>query len=143
MFEIGEKPVNCVSRWRFVESAVVPDKAVLEFSCDRTSAVYVLIVAVEKPAEEVWLVVYSCSPPASGANTSYSSRNPKSRCSNSGTVSVAAAFKNSLTEASFCRALELLDTVSKPCCFARDAFYDRLTKRKHLYITWICSNPSV
>ena len=33
VFEIGEKPVNCVSRWRFVESAVVPDEAVLEFSC--------------------------------------------------------------------------------------------------------------
>jgi len=29
MFEISEKPVNSVSGWRFVESAVVPDKAVL------------------------------------------------------------------------------------------------------------------
>ncbi|WP_277543565.1 hypothetical protein, partial [Haloarcula laminariae] len=26
-----------------------------------------------------------------------------------------------------CRALELVDIVSKPCCFARDAFYDRLS----------------
>jgi len=66
VFEIGEKPVNCVSRWRFVESAVVPDEAVLEFSCDRTSTVDVLIVAVQKAAKEVWWFVNSCSPPASG-----------------------------------------------------------------------------
>ena len=31
-----------------VESAVVPDKAVLEFSCNRTCSVDVLVVAVEK-----------------------------------------------------------------------------------------------
>ena len=46
-----EKPVNGVSGWRFVESAVVPDKAVLEFSCDWTSAVDVLVVAVQKAAK--------------------------------------------------------------------------------------------
>lgn len=46
VFEISEKPINSVSRGRFVESAVVPDKAMLEFSCDWTSAVDTLVVAV-------------------------------------------------------------------------------------------------
>jgi hypothetical protein len=32
VFEIGEKPVNRVSGWRFVEPAVIPDETVLEFS---------------------------------------------------------------------------------------------------------------
>ena len=118
VFEISEKPINSVSRRGVVESAVVPDKAMLEFSCDWASAVDVLVVAVQKAAKEVWWF----------ANTSYSSKSSKSRYSNSGTVSVAAAFKNSLTEASFYRDLEFVDTVSKPCCFARDSFYDRLTK---------------
>ena len=127
VFEIGEKSVNGVSEWQFVESAVVLDKAVLKFLCNWTSAVDVLVVAVQKAAKEVYWFVDSCSPPASGANTSYSSRKSKSRRSSSGTVSVATAFKNSLTEDTFCRASELVDTVSEPCCFARDAFYDRLT----------------
>ena len=39
VFEIGEKAINRVSGWRFVESAVVPDEAVLNFSCNRTRAV--------------------------------------------------------------------------------------------------------
>jgi len=64
VFEISKKSVNGVSRWRFVESTVVPDKAVLEFSCDWTSAVDVLVVAVQKAAKEVWWFVDSCSPPA-------------------------------------------------------------------------------
>jgi len=46
VFEIGEKAINSVSRWGFVESTIVPDKAVLEFSCNWPSAVDVLIVAV-------------------------------------------------------------------------------------------------
>ena len=66
VFKISKKPVNSVSGRRFVKSAVVPDKAVLEFSCDWTSAVDVLVVAVEKATEEVWWFVDSCSPPASG-----------------------------------------------------------------------------
>ena len=66
LFEIGEKPVNSVLGWRFIESAVVPDKAVLEFSCDWTSAIDILVVAVQKAAKEVWWFVNSCSPPASG-----------------------------------------------------------------------------
>ena len=60
------------------------------------------------------------------ANTSYSSRNSNSRYSNNGTVSVAAAFKNSSTEATSCRVAVVLDTLSAPCCFVRDAFYDTL-----------------
>ena len=66
VFEISEKPVNGVSGWRFVESAVVPDKAVLELSCDWTSTVDVLVVAVQKAAKEVWWFVNSCSPPLRG-----------------------------------------------------------------------------
>ncbi|WP_434523266.1 hypothetical protein [Halorubrum sp. AS12] len=46
VFEIGEKAVNRVPRRRFVESTVVPDEAVLEFSCNRTCAVDILVVAV-------------------------------------------------------------------------------------------------
>ncbi len=51
MFEVGDKPVNRVSIWWFVESAVVPDKTVLEFSCYRTCAVDVLVVAVQEAAK--------------------------------------------------------------------------------------------
>ena len=66
VFEIGEKPVNGVSGWRFVESAIVPDKTVLKFSCNWTRAVDILVVAVQKAAKEVWWFVNSCSPPRSG-----------------------------------------------------------------------------
>ncbi len=126
VFEVGEKPVNRVSGWRFVESTVVPDKAVLKFSCNRTRAVDILVVAVQKAAKEVWWLVNSCSPLEAGANTSYSRRNSNSRWLNSGTVSVAAAFKNLSTEATSCRALVLLGTVSKPCGLPWEGFYDTL-----------------
>ena len=65
VFEVGEKAVNRVSGWRFVESAVVPDEAVLEFSCYRARAVDILVVAVQKAPKEVRWLVHSCSPPAS------------------------------------------------------------------------------
>jgi len=38
VFEVRENVVNRVSGWGVVESAVVPDKAVLEFSWNRTCA---------------------------------------------------------------------------------------------------------
>jgi plastocyanin len=63
---VVRRAVNGVSGWRFVESAVVPDEAVLEFSCNWTSAVDVLVVAVQKATKEVWWFVNSCSPPRSG-----------------------------------------------------------------------------
>ncbi len=66
VFEVGKKPVDCVSGWRSIETAVVPDQSVLTFSCDRTCAVYILIVAVQKAAKEVWWLVNSCSPPLRG-----------------------------------------------------------------------------
>ena len=66
VFEIGEKAINSVSGWRFVESALVPDKAVLKFSCNWTRAVDIPVVAVQKTAKEVWWFVNSCSPPRSG-----------------------------------------------------------------------------
>jgi hypothetical protein len=53
VFEVGEKPVNRVSGWRFVEAAIVPDEAVLEFSCDWTRTVDILVVAVQKATKEV------------------------------------------------------------------------------------------
>jgi hypothetical protein len=59
MFEIGEKAINRVSGWRYVESAVVPDQAVVMFSCNRTCTVSILIVAVEKAAKEVWWLVFA------------------------------------------------------------------------------------
>lgn len=102
------------------------DEAVLELSCNRTCAVDVLVVAVQKAAKEVWWPVNSCSPPQAGANTSYSSRNSNSRCSNSDMVSVAATFKKSSTEATSCRVALVLDTFRAPCCFVRDASYDTL-----------------
>ena len=61
-----------------------------------------------------------------GTNTLYSVRNPKSRCLNSASVSVAMRLKNSWMEASSCRVQELIGTVSTPCVFVCDAFYDTL-----------------
>jgi len=66
VFEVGEKAINRVSGWRFVESTVVPDEAVLELSRHRACAVDVFVVAVEKAAKEIWWLVYSCSPPLRG-----------------------------------------------------------------------------
>jgi hypothetical protein len=66
VFEIGEKAVNRVSGWRFVEAAVVPDEAVLEFSRHWPRAVDILVVAVQKAPKEVRRLVYSCSPPLRG-----------------------------------------------------------------------------
>ena len=51
VFEVGEKAINRVSGWRFVESAVVPDKAVLKFSCNRACSVDILVVAVQKASK--------------------------------------------------------------------------------------------
>jgi hypothetical protein len=117
VFEVGEKPVNRVSGWWFVETAVVPDETVIKFSSHRTCAVDILVVAVQKGAKEIWWLINSCSPRFVGANTSYSRRNSNSKCSNSGTVSVAATFKKSSTKATSCSALVLLDAVSTPCSF--------------------------
>ena len=66
VFEIGEKAINRVSGWRFVESAVVPGEAVLEFSCHRSRTVDIFVVAVEKASKQVWWFVNSCSPPLRG-----------------------------------------------------------------------------
>jgi len=63
VLKISEKPINCVFGWWFVESAVVPDGAVLEFSC---SVVDTLAVAVQKATEEVWWLVNSCPLPLTG-----------------------------------------------------------------------------
>ena len=92
------------------------------------SVVDILVVAVEKALEEFWWLMNSCSPPAIGANTSYSSRTCNSRYSNSGTVSVAATFKKSSTEVTFCRVWALLGTIPTPRNLIRDTFYDTLDR---------------
>jgi hypothetical protein len=51
VFKISEKPINCISGQRSIESATVPDKAVLEFSCDWTRAVDIFVIAVEELTE--------------------------------------------------------------------------------------------
>lgn len=55
-----------ISGRRFAESAVVPDEAVLRFSCNRTCAVAVIVLAVQKATKEVGWLVNSCSPPLRG-----------------------------------------------------------------------------
>lgn len=51
---------------RFGEAAIIPDKRVLEFTCDRSYAVDVLVIAVKKVSKEIWWLVNSCSPSTSG-----------------------------------------------------------------------------
>lgn len=63
--EVGETPVNCVHRWGFVESAVVPAETVPALSCNRAYTVEIPIV-VQKAIEAVWRPVNSCSPPFRG-----------------------------------------------------------------------------
>jgi len=115
VFEVGKEAIDRVSRRRSIEPTAQPDNHVPKLLFNRTNAVDVLVVAVQKAAKEIRWLMHSCSPPGAGANTSYSSRNSNSRNSNSGTVSVAAEFKKSSTEATSCRALVLLETVFKPC----------------------------
>jgi len=126
VFEVGEEAIDRVSRRRSIEATAEPDDRVLEFSRDWTDAVDVLVVAVQERSEECWWVMISCSPPASGANTSNSSRKSNSRCSNNASVSVAITLKNSSIEVSSCRMLALVDTVPTSCVFVCDAFYDTL-----------------
>jgi len=66
VFEVGEEAINRVSRRRSIEATAEPDQRLLEFSCDRTSAVDVLVVAVKKAAEEFWRLMNPCSPPLAG-----------------------------------------------------------------------------
>jgi hypothetical protein len=66
VFEVGKKAIDRVSGRRSIEATAQPDQRLLEFSRDRTSAVDVLVVAVEKASEEFWWLMNSCSPPASG-----------------------------------------------------------------------------
>lgn len=87
------------------DSRLVPDEAVLAFSCDRMCAVDILVVAAQNALDEIWRLVNSCSLPQAGANTPYSSRDSNSRCSNSGTVPVATTFRKSSTETMSCRSM--------------------------------------
>jgi hypothetical protein len=65
VFEVSEKPTNCVSRWWFVESAIV-HKTVLKFSYNRMCAVDVPVIAVQKATKEIRRLMDSCSAPSKG-----------------------------------------------------------------------------
>ena len=52
VFEVGEEAIDRVSRRRSIETTTESDQRLLEFACDWTSAVDVLVVAMEKAAEE-------------------------------------------------------------------------------------------
>jgi hypothetical protein len=67
VFEVGEKAVNRVSGWPFGESAIVSDEAVLEFSCNRTRSVDILVRAVQEALKEIWWLIHSCLPPLRGS----------------------------------------------------------------------------
>jgi hypothetical protein len=57
VYKVGEKRVNCISGWQFVESAVGADEGVLEFASDRTCAVTVFVEAVQKAPKTIrWLL---------------------------------------------------------------------------------------
>jgi hypothetical protein len=71
VFEVGEEPIDRVSRRRSIEATAEPDEGVLEFSRDGTNVVDILGVAVQECSEEFWWVMVSCSPPASGAENVY------------------------------------------------------------------------
>jgi len=126
VFEVGEEAIDRVSTAVDRSHTAEPDDRVLEFSRDWTDAVDVLVVAVQERSEECWWVMICVRPPASGANTSNSSRKSNSRCSNNASVSVAITLKNSSIEVSSCRMLALVDTVPTSCVFVCDAFYDTL-----------------
>jgi len=115
ILRIGEKPLNCISRWRFIDTAVVPDKAVLKFSGNWKCAVVILVIVVQEATKVVSWLVNSCSTLLRGGEHVVVPQKSNERCSNSGTVLIAVTFKNSSNRATACRALVLLDTVSKPC----------------------------
>jgi hypothetical protein len=62
VFEVGEEPIDRRRETRSIEATVKPGKHVLKFSCNGTDAVDVLVVAVEKAAQQFWWLVVSCSP---------------------------------------------------------------------------------
>jgi hypothetical protein len=62
VLKFREKSINRISWRRFIQPAVVPDKAVLEFSCDWTCAADILIIAVKEATEEIRWLSDSCSP---------------------------------------------------------------------------------
>ena len=52
VFEVGEEAIDRIPGRRSIEATAQPDQRLLEFACDWTSAVDVLVVAVEKASEE-------------------------------------------------------------------------------------------
>jgi len=62
VFEIGEETIDRVSRRRSIEATAEPDDCVVQFSRNRTNAVDILVVAVQKPTHHLGWFVVSCSP---------------------------------------------------------------------------------
>jgi hypothetical protein len=99
---------------------------VLEFSCNRTSTVDVLVIAVQKAAEEVWWLMHSCSPLRSGGEHVVLQQKRELKMFEQRYCLGRCRIQEVLTEATSCRALVLLDTVSKPCGLLWEVFYDTL-----------------
>ena len=62
LFEISEKAFDRVSRRRSIEPTAQLNDRVPKLSCNRSNAVYVLIVAVKKTVHQRGWLVVSCSP---------------------------------------------------------------------------------
>jgi hypothetical protein len=53
VLKIGEKPINCISQRRFIETVILPDKIILEFSGNRTRTADIPIIAVREATEGI------------------------------------------------------------------------------------------
>ena len=62
VLKISEEAIDRVSRRRSIEAAAEPDNGVVQFSCNRTDAVDVLVVAMEKSTHHLGRFKISCSP---------------------------------------------------------------------------------
>lgn len=76
MFEdpVSEEAIERVSRRRLIEATAEPDGSVAQFSCNRTDAIGVLIIAMEKATHRLGRFEVLCLPRLRWANTSNPSR---------------------------------------------------------------------
>ena len=72
----------------------------------------------------------SCSPPASGGEHVVLQQKLKVKMLKQRNCLGSRCIQELVDRSYVLQGVELVDTVSKPCRFARDAFYDRLTKLK-------------
>jgi len=62
VLEVSEEAIDRVSRRRSIEATAEPDNGVVQFSCNRTDAVDVLVIAMEKATHHLGRLKISCSP---------------------------------------------------------------------------------